>query len=130
MSKKKQRANHDSAWKDILDAYFKEFMEFFYPKIAKGMDWRHRYISLDKELQSITTNAMIGKTYVDKLVKVNALSGQEEVILIHIEIQGQKEENFSKRLFHYYCKLFSKYDQSILTLAILTDGNRTWHPKH
>ena len=22
MSEKKQRANHDSAWKDILDAYF------------------------------------------------------------------------------------------------------------
>jgi hypothetical protein len=29
MSEKKQRVNHDSAWKDILEAYFKEFMEFF-----------------------------------------------------------------------------------------------------
>jgi hypothetical protein len=128
MSKKKQRANHDSAWKDILEVYFKEFMEFFYPEIAQKIDWRTPYESLDNELQSITTDAMIGKTFVDKLIKIKSLAGREEVVLIHVEVQGQKEEKFSKRLFQYYCKLFTKYDQSILTLAILTDSNRSWHP--
>lgn len=40
MSKSNQvRVNHDSAWKDILDAYFKEFMDFFYPTIAQKVDW-------------------------------------------------------------------------------------------
>jgi hypothetical protein len=130
MSKKKsQRSNQDSAWKDILDAYFQEFMEFFYPDIAKKIDWIAGYEPLDKELQAITTDAMIGKRFVDKLFKVTTLEGQEEIILIHIEIQGKKEEAFSKRLFQYYCKLFTKHDQSILTLAILTDDNRNWHPK-
>lgn len=128
MSEKKQRANHDSAWKDILDVYFKEFMEFFYPEIAEKIDWIMPYETLDNELQSITTDSMVGKTFVDKLLKVKSLDGKEEVVLIHIEIQGQKEEDFSKRLFQYYCKLFTKYDQSILTLAILTDNNQNWHP--
>ncbi|BBB15375.1 uncharacterized protein RVIR1_08940 [Candidatus Rickettsiella viridis] len=135
MSPKKQnkkllRSEQDSAWKDILDAYFKEFIEFFYPVIAKKIDWLAGYEALDSELQSITTDAMIGKTFVDKLVKVKSLDGKEEVVLIHIEVQSQKEEEFPKRLFQYYCKLFSKYDQSILTLAILTDSNKTWHPKN
>jgi len=88
------------------------------------------YVTLDNELQAITTDAMIGKRFVDKLVKVKSLAGQEEVVLIHIEVQGQKEEEFSKRLFQYYCKLFTRYDQSILTLAILTDSNQSWHPQH
>lgn len=87
------------------------------------------YEALDNELQSITNDSMIGKTFVDKLVKVKSLNGKQEVILIHIEIQAQKEEEFSKRLFQYYCKLFLKYDQSILTLAILTNGSKSWHPK-
>ena len=130
MSEKKQRVNHDSAWKDILESYFKEFMEFFYPEIAQQIDWRAPYETLDNELQSITTDAMIGKTFVDKLVKVKSLQGREEVVLIHIEVQGQKEEEFSKRLFQYYCKLFSKYDQSILTLAVLTDSHQSWHPSN
>lgn len=128
MSEKKQRANHDSAWKDILDAYFKEFMEFFYPEIAEKIDWITPYESLDNELQSITTDAMVGKTFVDKLIKVRSLEGKQEVVLIHVEVQGKKEDEFSKRLFQYYCKLFTKYDQSILTLAILTDSNQSWHP--
>ena len=130
MSEKKQRANHDSAWKDILDAYFKEFMEFFYPDIAKKIDWPADFETLENELHSITTDAMIGKTFVDKLIKVKSLEGRQEVVLIHVEVQGQKEEEFSKRLFQYYCKLFTKYDQSILTLAILTDSNQSWHPKN
>lgn len=129
MSEKKQRANHDSAWKDILDAYFKEFMEFFYPDIAKKIDWLADYETLDKELQAITTDATIGKRFVDKLFKVKTLHGQEEVILIHVEIQGKKEDEFSLRLFQYYYRLFEKRGHSILTLAILTDGNNNWHPK-
>lgn len=131
MPQKKQiRANHDSAWKDILDSYFKEFMEFFYPEIAEKIDWSAGYEALDKELQTISTDdAMAGKRFVDKLFKVNTLEGQEEVILIHIEVQGKKEDEFPLRLFQYYYRLFEKRGQSILTLAILTDENSSWHPK-
>ena len=85
---------------------------------------------MDNELQAITTDSMIGKTFVDKLVKVKSYNGKDEVIFIHIEVQAQKEDEFSKRLFQYYCKLFLRYDQSILTLAILTDGNKSWRPKN
>ena len=130
MSEKKQRANHDSAWKDILDAYFKEFMEFFYPEITQKIDWLAPYETLDKELQTITTEATIGTRFVDKLFKVKTLQGQEEVLLIHVEVQGKKEPEFPLRLFQYYYRLFEKRGHSILTLAILTDGNNSWHPKN
>jgi hypothetical protein len=130
MSKEnKVRANHDSAWKDILDVYFKEFMEFFYSDIAKKIDWSVPYETLDKELPSITIDAMLGKRFVDMLFKVTTLEGKEEVLLIHVEVQGQKEDKFPLRLFQYYYRIFEKRGQSILTLAILTDGNKSWHPK-
>lgn len=124
------RSSQDSAWKDVLDTYFKEFMEFFYPDIANKIDWSHRYIALDKEMQSITADAMVGKKIVDKLFKVRCLDGQEETVLIHVEAQGQKEEAFPKRLFQYYYRLFDNHDgQSILTLTVLTDDNKSWYPK-
>jgi hypothetical protein len=128
-TEKQARSNQDSAWKDILDVYFREFMEFFYPDIAKKIDWTSGYETLDKELQSITTDAMVGKRFVDKLFKVKTVEGQEEVILVHVEIQGEKEDEFPLRLFRYYYRLFDKRDQSILTLAILTDDNNRWHPR-
>jgi hypothetical protein len=126
--KKNLKANHDSAWKDVLDFYFQEFMEFFYPEITKKINWAAGYESLDKELQIITTDAMIGKRFVDKLFKVSTFEKQEEIILIHIEVQGKKEDDFPLRLFQYYYRLFEKRGQAILTLAILTDDNRSWYP--
>ena len=131
MSKKELlKSSKDSAWKDILDVYIKECMEFFYPKINKKIDWSLGYEILDKELQSITTEAMIGKRFVDKLIKVKSIDGAEQAILLHIEIQGQKEDEFPLRLFQYYYRLFDRYKKPILTLTILTDDNKSWNPEN
>jgi len=71
MSRKQMlKTEQDFAWKEVLDVYFKEFMEFFYTDISNKIDWSVPYVVLDNELQSITTDAMIGKRFVDKLVKV------------------------------------------------------------
>ena len=53
----------DSAWKDVLSVWFPEFMVFFYPELAAKIDWSAGYESLDKELQTITTQAMLGNAF-------------------------------------------------------------------
>src|SRR5438552_3479946 len=78
--------NSDSAWKDILDAYFQEFMELFYSDLSKEINWNLGYEVLDKELHAITTDALIGNRLVDKLIKVQWITGEESWILIHLEI--------------------------------------------
>lgn len=118
----------DSAWKDVLQCWFPEFMAFFYPDLAKKIDWSMGYETLDKELQALATQAMIGKRFVDKLMKVKSLEGQELFVLLHIEIQGEKETHFEKRLFEYYYRLMDKYNLPIVTLAVLADDNPSWRP--
>ncbi len=81
------KSNQDSVWKDLLDSYLKECIEFFYPEIAKQIDWEAGYETLDKELQSITTEAMVGKRFVDKLVQVKTIEGNKQIVLFHIEVQ-------------------------------------------
>ena len=53
----------------------KNSWEFFYPEIAEKIDWISPYETLDNELQSITTESMIGKTFVDKRIKIKSLKG-------------------------------------------------------
>ena len=95
----------DSAWKDILNVWFPEFMVFLYPELSAKIDWSAGYETLDKELQTITTQAMLGNRFVDKLMKVKSKQGKELWILLHIEVQGKKETHFEKRLFEYYYRL-------------------------
>jgi predicted transposase/invertase (TIGR01784 family) len=131
MSNKKQiKSNQDAVWKLILEVYFQEFIEFFYPEIAKKIDWSYGYVSLEQELQSITTDAIEGKKFVDKLFQVRSLEGEEKEILVQIDVQGQMDNGFPLRLFQYYYRIFDLRKKPIITLTILTDSNKTWHPRN
>ncbi len=75
----------------VLDAYFPRLLTFFYPHLYEKIDWKKGYQFLDKELQAITREAAVGKRCVDKLVRVNSCDGQQTVVLLHLEIQGQHQ---------------------------------------
>lgn len=123
------RADSDSPWKEILERYFKEFMEFFFPTAYEGIDWARGHEFLDKELQKIVRKAEVGRKVVDKLVKVFTTDGTETWVVVHVEVQGQYEADFAKRMFVYYYRLFDRYDRDIVSLAVLTDSRKRWKPK-
>src|SRR5262245_3483622 len=114
-------SEQDTAWKDILDCYFKDFVHYCLPDLSVLIDWSKPIIPLDKELQSITKDS--GKRLLDKLFKVFLKDGHERWILVHIEIQGKKEEDFAKRMFTYAYRVWDKYQQVLVSCAILTDAN-------
>jgi hypothetical protein len=120
---------YDSPWKEILELYFPDFMQFFFPQIHRDIDWRRGYDFLDQELQQVVRDAELGKRLADKLVKVWKRSGEETWVLVHIEIQSQEEPQFSQRMFVYYYRLRDKYNQKIVSLAILGDERETWRPQ-
>lgn len=68
----------DNAWKDVLNQFFREFMEFFFTHIAADIDWQRGYEFLDKELEQITRDHRIGRRLADKLVKVWLRDGREQ----------------------------------------------------
>ena len=119
----------DSPWKDAFAFFLEAFLDLFLPRVGAAIDWSRGYESLDKELQSIVPNAELGKHYVDKLMKVWLHEGGETWILIHIEVQAQREKGFAERMFNYYCRLRSQYKRKIMSLAVLADNNPSWHPK-
>jgi Domain of unknown function (DUF4351) len=128
MTEVKKRADNDSAWKEILEVYFPQAMQFFFPEIAALIDWNHPHLFLDKEFQSIAYDAEQGRQYVDKLVSVRLLEGKDLWLLIHIEVQAEKEDIFPERMFFYCVRFFDYYGKHAASVAILCDSNRDWRP--
>jgi hypothetical protein len=120
--------DYDSPWKEALDRYFEPCLAFFFPHAHADIDWSRRYETLDKELQPIVRQAKHGRRYVDKLVKVWLKSGEEKWLLIHIEVQAWKEGEFPKRMYVYNHRIFDRYDQEVISLAILADDDPAWRP--
>lgn len=130
MTNVNERSDFDSPWKEILEAYFPQAMQFFFPETAALINWERPYEFLNKEFQQIAREAEQGKRYADQLVKVWQIQGQELWLLVHVEIQAQKEDDFSKRMFTYNFRIFDRFDQPAISLAILCDTNREWRPNN
>ncbi len=123
-----EMSEQDSIWKEAIKVYFKEFMEFFFPEIAKDIVFEEGYEFLDKELERITQDAEIGKRFADILVKVYLKSGAEMWLLIHIEVQGYPEEGFEERMYIYNYRIFDRYRKPVVSLAVLTDPVKSFRP--
>ena len=122
------RAQFDTPWKLIFDYFFKQLVEFFMPDVAKEINWEKPYQFLDKELLAIQKKAKVGNKIADKLIKVFTFSGEEVWVILHVEVQGAKEKDFSARMFEYYYRIYDKYKVEIMSMAILTDENANWRP--
>lgn len=68
MTNKIPVASYDTPWKDLLDRFFRFFMEYCYFEAAAQIDWSKGYESLDKELSRITRDAKTKDRRIDKLI--------------------------------------------------------------
>jgi hypothetical protein len=118
----------DSPWKEALEVYFQAFLALFFPEIHDDIDWTRGFEFLDKELQKVAPRAARGRLYVDKLVRVWRKGGQEAWVLIHIEVQAQRDEDFPKRMYRYTSRISDRYDRIVVSLAVLADDDPQWRP--
>lgn len=118
----------DSPWKYVLTLFFEPFMEFCLPELITSIDWDRGYETLDKELQKIVPISQIGKRLSDLLFKVWLKNGEEKWILIHLEIQGQKHDDFAHRMFVYNYRTYDQYKKPVVSIALLLDTDPSWRP--
>jgi len=127
-SRQRLYADYDSPWKEALDRFLPAFLLLFFPDIYQDIDWRCRWVALDKEFQQIIRKAKPGKLLADKLYKVWRKNGEERWLFIHVEIQGQVEEGFPRRMFDYNVRVFQLYNRTVVSLALLCDETPAWRP--
>ncbi len=94
--------DHDQVFKELLGAFFREFMELFFPNIAARLDFG-RVTFLDKETFTDLPHGM--QREADLVAQVYTLDGQPEIILTHIEVEVRRRSAFPKRMFEYYMML-------------------------
>ncbi|MGX5853011.1 hypothetical protein ACWKW6_05180 [Dyadobacter jiangsuensis] len=121
---------NDILWKSILEDIFDDFLKFFFPNAEILFDFEKGFEYLDQELDQLFPPEAdtFATRYVDKLVKVQCRSGAEAWLLVHIEVQGYRDETFPDRMFTYYYRIWDKHRKPITAFAILTDDCRHFLP--
>jgi hypothetical protein len=121
---------NDVLWKGLIEDIFPFFIPFFLPQYVHLFDLIRPVEFLDKELQQLypPEEGLQHPRFVDKLVKVFTMEGTEHWVLIHVEVQGQRDEEFAQRMFRYFYRILDRYKVAVTAIAILTDDSPTFLP--
>ncbi len=122
------RTLFDSPWKEIVETYLPDFMAFFFPDAHSQIDWERGFEFLDSEFRQVVRDAELGKRFVDKLVKLYLMDGEETWVLIHLEIQSQYESTFAERIYVYNYRIYDRYRRKVASFIVLGDDSPTWRP--
>jgi len=120
--------DYDLPWKEAIESAFAEFMAFYFPLAASGIDWAAGHEFLDKELHQVVRDAVLGKRFVDVLVRVRGLQGGERLLYVHVEVQTQRDAAFARRMFTYHCRLVDRWGEAVASFAVLADASPHWRP--
>jgi len=124
------RRKDDILWKGILEDVFDDFLRFFDPEAEQFYNLNKKFEFLDKELAQVfpPENDEYSPKVVDKLVKVFTREGNEEWVLVHVEVQGQYQQDFARRMFTYFYRILDKYQKPITAYAIFTEAVNAVRP--
>jgi hypothetical protein len=119
---KNPKPKYDILWKGMIENVMEDLLLFVDPDIGKELDLKRGFEFLDKELAEMYPDPEKPSStrIVDKLVKVYLRDGSERWMLLHVEIQGNNDKTFGRRMFEYFIRLFSKHGHPVAAIAVLT----------
>jgi len=120
--------HYDELWKDAVENLFPYFIKLIAPDFYSYVNWSKPISFLDQELHQISLRSEETKRFVDRLVRVWMLNGEERWVLVHVEVQGYRETEFSRRMFIYFYRIYDKFSRDILSIAVFADPSEGFKP--
>jgi hypothetical protein len=121
-------ARYDLPWKAALTHAFRAFMVFFFGELCVQIDWSKRPRFRDKELAGIMLGDDPDAMVADKLVELSLRDGRVQWVLVHVEIQAQRDTSLARRVLDYNYRIFQQYKQPVASLVLLADDDPDWRP--
>jgi hypothetical protein len=111
------RSDHDQRFKTLLEVFWSDLLRLMAPHHAAKIEgepefWRQEHF---------TDLPQGERRSLDIVAKVRA-AGEEEFVLVHVEVEGQYRSEFPERMWQYFMQLFLRHGRPVLPLAIYLKG--------
>lgn len=124
MSKRPPKIDFDNNWKEAIEKHTYSAIEFFMPNLYHKLDTTQTPVFLEQEMRNLRRKTQKGrKKIMDKLIKVWLKTGEEQWVLIHIEVESSDKDGFNRRMYIYFARAYDKYDVPIVAMALLVGEN-------
>ncbi|WP_010529710.1 hypothetical protein [Lentibacillus jeotgali] len=106
--------HHDQLFKELMNTFFPEFLEGFFPEIYYHIDF-NAVISLPAEDFSGINDKSCPNTLVLMKIKIQ---NQDALLMIHYESLCSGRMNLRETMYSSYSLLYSRYKMPILPIAV------------
>ncbi len=122
------RRDLDLAWKEALTSFLPQFLQLFLPQVHEDIDWTHKPEFLESELRSLHRGFQGQRRHADLVVRVHLRAGGPALVVLHFEVQSQRDNDMSVRMRIYNGRLFDRHRCPVYSLLILGDSSPGWRP--
>ena len=126
------RRKNDILLKSAFEEAFPDLLRFFFEDADSIFNIERGFEFMDKELMELFPELAKkgGSRIADMLVKTHLRNGKSELVLIHLEIQGEGTKDFARRMFTYWYRIYDRFEVDIAALAVFTGGKNQKRPDH
>ncbi len=112
---------HDLIFKTACRYFFADVVELTRPELARRLD-------LDQveliEQEAFSDFPKGERAIADLVAKVRLKHGEERIMLVQVEVEGQFRRAMDERAFYYYLYLRLKYRLPLVTIVIFLKGGK------
>jgi Domain of unknown function (DUF4351) len=112
---------HDQLFKDLLQAFFGDFLRIVVPGIAPRLRPGEAEF-LPKEY--FTARPEGRRRELDLVARVPTERGEPEVVLVHVEVEGRARASMARRLWEYSMLVGLEYEAPVLPIVLYLRGGR------
>lgn len=113
---KRSYKSHDHLFKRLIETFFAEFIEAFFPAVCEGIDLNSPKFLSEEIIPDLHDE---NESRLDIVAEVVEKSTKAPVI-IHIEPQSYYQSDFNKRMCRYYSRLHFKFDKPVIPIAVFS----------
>ncbi|GAB4457449.1 MAG: Rpn family recombination-promoting nuclease/putative transposase [Armatimonadaceae bacterium] len=107
--------SHDQLFKLVLQTFFAEFFELFFPTEAAQLNF-DTVRFLEQEAFTDLPEGAVRRP--DVVAEVKTASGETEIIFIHIEVQSERRRDIPFRIFEYFSLLRLRHRRKVFPVVL------------
>ncbi|MCE7981626.1 MAG: hypothetical protein DYG89_10560 [Caldilinea sp. CFX5] len=114
--KEKPQTSHDRLFKEFLERFLPDFLRLFFPEEAARLDFSTLHFPRQELLVNVPRQLL---RITDVVGEVKTFAGEPELIIVHVEIEGNDPKPLPKRMFDYYALMRILQQKPVLPLALV-----------
>ena len=113
--------DHDQFFKNLLREFFGDLLRIVVPDLAQRLRVEEPTF-LETEL--FTRFPEGRRRQLDLVARVSSVEGKPEIVLVHVEIEGEARRKMGRRLMNYAMQLWLEHERPVVPIVVYLEGGK------